>query len=107
MNTEFDGDKGDECYVDAVSECLDLSPRIRLKNLRKKKKHKNYRWNTKKVNDKVKVGTPSLIINAEDTFISDNDIRSWNSLYGDFCLYKCEAIKTVEVDKLLDLSFCS
>ena len=66
---------------------------IKTKNFLKKKKRKNYKWSKKKIRPKVKVQDPSPPkLTVEDTCISDSfDI--------------VEAIKTLEVAKLLGLSF--
>ena len=66
---------------------------IKTKNFLKKKKRKNYKWNKKKIRPKVKVQDPSPPnLTVEDTCISDS--------FG-----RVEAIKTLEVAKLLGLSF--
>ena len=85
-----DMDNDYECIVesDVELECAYLK---KTKNLRKKKKRKNYKWSRKKTHFKVNVPSfPKFTV--EDTCISDS-------------LYRDEAVKTLEVAKILDISF--
>ena len=64
-----------------------------VKNIRKKKKRKNYWWSKKKIHSKVKVKDPDPPkFTIEDTCISNSLCRE-------------EAIKTLEVSKLISISF--
>ena len=87
-------DKGEDLYYDPECdegpEFLDV---VNMKNIRKKKKCKNYRWSRKKIHSKVKVKDPSPPkFTVEDTYIPDSSCRK-------------EAIKTLEVAKLIGISF--
>ena len=67
-----------------------LSPWIQIRENRK--------WSKKKSHSKVVVCLPTLGIIDNDICISDGDIRNRNSLYD-------EAIKTLEVSKLLGITW--
>ena len=92
QNNELDLDNDDE-YATRSDEELENYNLYKTKEVRKKKKHKNYKWSKKKIHSKVKDRVPSPSkLTVEDTCIS-------NPCYRD------EAIKTLEVARILGISF--
>ena len=87
-------DKGEVFHYDSeFDEEPEFSNLDNVKTIRKKKKRKNYWWSRKKFRSKVKVKNPSppkFIV--EDTCISDSLCRE-------------ETIKTLEMSKLIGISF--
>ncbi|XVF61205.1 hypothetical protein PTKIN_Ptkin08bG0111400 [Pterospermum kingtungense] len=85
INEEFGIDIDDELE----------SAYLNKSNLRKKKRKKNHKWSRKKTHSKVKVRVDSPPkFTVEDTCISDSICRD-------------EAIKMLEVAKMLGLAFCN
>ena len=92
QNTELDLDNDDD-YVFGSDEELEKSNLYKTKEVRKKKKHKNYKWSRKKIHSIVKARVPSPSkLTVEDTCISDS-------------CYRDGAIKTLEFAKILGMSF--
>ena len=91
--------KGNECADESEHEedCLGQSYIDKVK-IPRKKKRKNHKWSKKKSHSKVVFCIPTPNITANDICISDGAIRNRNSLYD-------EALKTLEVSKLLGLSW--
>ena len=104
-NTEVEKEKEEE--IGKVDQCADESEHeedclgqfdIDKWRIPKKKKRKNHKWSKKKSHSKVVVCLSTLGIIDNDICISDGDIRNRNSLYD-------EAIKTLEVSKLLGITW--
>ena len=83
----------DNDFDDNMEDELVCANSVKIKNLKKKKKRKNYKWSRKKIRSTIKLQFPSSPkFSIEDTCIPDTNVR-------------VEAIKTLEVAKLLGLSF--
>ena len=92
QNTKLDLDNDDD-YVAGSDEELENSNLYKTKEVRKKKKRKNYKWSRKKIHSMVKARVPSPSkLTVDNTCISDS-------------CYRHEAIKTLEVAKILGISF--